>query len=380
MNSRRRLAAAPTICQLLHSLVVGGGEVLAAHIARRLGARYRFVFVCLDQLGTLGEALQAEGMPVHVVGRRPGVDWGCAVQLARVLRRERVDLLHAHQYAPFFYGATARWFSRRVPLVFTEHGRLFPDYRRPKRVWANRFLLGRHDRVIGVGKAVRQALVANEGLAERRVDVIYNGIDLLAYRNGAAAHREALRREWGCQPDSLVITQVARLDPLKDHATAIRAFERVHAVLPNSFLVLVGEGPDRARIESEIAAKRCRANIRLLGLRNDVPTILAAADLFWLTSVSEGIPLTLIEAMAAGLPVVSTNVGGVAEVVQADETGILVPAGDDAGLAAAVLHITRDSKARARMAEAGCRRANEKFSDEHMLCAYDRLYQELLGD
>src|SRR6516165_4253528 len=136
-----------TVCQVLHTLCVGGAEVLAARLARRLRDRYRFLFVCLDELGTLGEELRNEGFPVHVLGRRPGLDLRCTYRLAALLRRERVDVIHAHQYTPFFYCLTARLLCRRPALLFTEHGRHFPDYPRRKRMLANRLLLRQRDRV-----------------------------------------------------------------------------------------------------------------------------------------------------------------------------------------------------------------------------------------
>ena len=169
--------------------------MLAARLARRLAGSFRFVFACLEELGTLGEGLRAEGFPVEVLGRRPGIDGRCTRRLAGWLRRERVDLIHAHQYTPFFYGITARLLYRRPPVLFTEHGRSFPDYPRRKRIVANRLLLERRDRVVGVGQAVRQALIRNEGFPPGRVAVIYNGIDLSAFAAGTPG-REAARRSW----------------------------------------------------------------------------------------------------------------------------------------------------------------------------------------
>src|SRR5947209_13531305 len=110
----------PVICQLLHGLPVGGAEVLVARLARRLRESYDFRFVCLDELGTLGAELRAEGFPVEVIGRRAGVDWRLPLRLARLLARGKVALVHAHQYTPFFYALAARLFYRRPPILFTE--------------------------------------------------------------------------------------------------------------------------------------------------------------------------------------------------------------------------------------------------------------------
>jgi sugar transferase (PEP-CTERM/EpsH1 system associated) len=366
-----------TIVQLLHALTVGGAEVLAARLARRLRDEYRFVFVCLDGLGELGEQLRGAGFPVHVLGRRPGLDWRCPLRLARVLGRERADLVHAHQYTPFFYGLMGRLLCRRPPVLFTEHGRWLPDIRRPRRILANRLLVERRDRIVGVGKSVRQALIRNEGLPARRVGVVYNGIDVHAF--GDTRHdRPAVRREIGLGPHDLAILQVARLDHLKDHATAVRALARVARERPEARLVLIGEGPERAKIEACVREYKLAGRVVFLGLRRDVARLLAAADLFLLTSISEGIPLTVLEAMAAGLPVVSTRVGGVPEIVADGQTGLLAPAGDDEALAAVILQLAGNENLRRQLGDAGRERARTRFSEERMVGEYARIYEEML--
>jgi glycosyltransferase involved in cell wall biosynthesis len=369
----------PTICQLLHTLNVGGAEVLAARLARRLRDRFRFLLVCLDELGALGKDLAEEGFHVTVVGRRqPGVDWRCAWRLGRLLRREGVGLIHAHQYGPFFYALAARLLYRRPPVLFTEHGRDHPDHPRRKRIVVNQLLLRRRDRVVGVGEAVRQALIHNEGIPAGRVEVLYNGVDLSPFGR-PCADRAALRREVGAEDGDFVIFQVARLDRLKDHATAVRALARLVPRLPRARLVLVGEGPERGPIEELVRRDGLGAHVRLLGLRKDVARLLPAADLFLLTSVTEGIPLTVIEAMGAGLPVVATRVGGMTEVVEDGGTGLLAPAGDDGALAEQVLRLAQGPALREEMGRLGRARAAELFSEERMLDGYVRLYREMLG-
>jgi sugar transferase (PEP-CTERM/EpsH1 system associated) len=366
----------PTICQLLHTLHVGGAEVLAARLARRLRERCRFVFACLEERGTLGEDLRQEGFPVEVLGRRPGLDLRCAWRLGRLLRRERVDVLHAHQYTPFFYAVAGRFPFGRPPILFTEHGRHQPDYPRRKRIVFNRLMLRGRDRVVAVGQAVRQALVVNEGIPERRIEVVYNGIDAGRFA-GRPGDRAEVRREMGLGADDLVIVQVARLDYLKDHATAVRCLARVAREAPAARLVLAGEGPEEAAIRAQVEQLGLGQSVRFLGLRKDVGRLLQGADLFLLSSVSEGIPLTVIEAMCAGLPVVCTRVGGTGEVVVDGQTGLLAPAGDDAALADAILRLHRDPDLRRRMGEGGRARAREMFSEEQMAGRYLALYEEM---
>jgi sugar transferase (PEP-CTERM/EpsH1 system associated) len=367
----------PTVCHVLHSLKVGGAEVLAARLARQLGGEYRALFACLDELGTLGQQLRDDGFTVEVLERRPGIDWRCVLRLARLLRRERVDLVQAHQYTPFFYAAAARLLAPRAAVLLTEHGRHQPDYPRPKRKLANRLLLRRRDRVVAVGQAVREALVANDGFPAQRVGVIYNGIDLTPFA-APRDDRGTIRREMGAGDDEFVILQVARLDYLKDHATAVRTLARVLPHLPDARLVLVGEGPELQAIEEVVRQHGVGAQIRFLGLRKDVARLLSGADLFLLTSVSEGIPLTVIEAMAAGLPVVSTRVGGLPEVVVEGRTGLLEPAGDHAALGRAVCRLAAEPALRREMGHLGRERAETVFSEELMLAQYGALYREML--
>jgi len=313
---------------------------------------------------------------VDVLGRRPGMDWNLPRRLAALWRRQRVDVVHAHQYTPFFYALLSRLCYRRPPVLFTEHGRHYPDYPRPKRMVANRLLIERRDRVVGVGQAVRRALIENEGIPPERVAVIYNGVDLPDLV-AQAGERLAVRRELGLGASDLMILQVARLDYLKDHGSAVRAMAQVVQHCPRAHLVLVGEGPERASVEESVRRHGIEARVHLLGLRNDVARLLDAADVFLLSSISEGIPLTIIEAMAAGLPVVATRVGGLAEMVEDGATGLLAPAGDDKALAGAILRLAHDPRLRSEMGQRGRASRSERFSAGKMYEAYHQLYQEM---
>ena len=219
-----------TVLQLLHAMSVGGAEVLAARLARRLGDRYRFRFACLDHVGEMGAELEKDGFPLVVLNRGKGFDWQCAKRLRKELLTHRVDVIHAHQYTPFFYALTAGLIRRRPPVLFTEHGRFHPDYPRRKRIVFNRTFLRATDRVVAVGEAVRQALIENEGIAPPRVKVIYNGIDLSRFRSLTEESRKAMRRRLGFSDNDFVVVLVGRLDYLKDHLTAVRTAERVAAV------------------------------------------------------------------------------------------------------------------------------------------------------
>ena len=365
----------PTVCHVLHTLSVGGAEVLAREFSRQGKHDFKFVFACLDEMGSMGKKLLTSNFKVISLQRKPGIDLGAAKRLKAYCKAQNVDVIHAHQYTPFFYSSISRVLGNRLPVLFTEHGRTFPDYRRRKRVFANQFLFSKKDRVIAVGNQVKRALIENEGIAEQKIEVIYNGIDVQRFIPNADV-REQTRRNLGIQSDETVVIHVARLDPLKDHLSAIRAFGLLNET-PRVKLLIVGEGPERNNIQAEIEKLGLHARISMLGLRDDIPDLLNAADACLLTSRSEGIPLTLAEAMATQLPVVATKVGGVPEIVVDGESGILCEAGDTKSLAASISKLCNSPKERVAFGQAGRRRIIEHFNADEMHQQYQSKYRQM---
>jgi glycosyltransferase involved in cell wall biosynthesis len=351
--------------------------MLAARLARRLRDRYEFVFACLDSIGTLGAELKQEGFAVEWLHRHDGVDFGCVRRLAQFAAESQAKLIQAHQYTPFFYSRAPGWWGYRPPVLFTEHGRTYPDVPSFKRRWFNRLRLRSVDRVVAVGEAVKRALIEKEAITANRIEVIYNGAKMDDFTTNAA-QRATIRKSLGIRAEEVVAIQVARLDYLKDHLTALRTAERVRRRLPHFRLLLVGEGPEREKIERELQSRNLSDTVIMLGLRTDVQALLSAADLFLLTSISEGIPVTFLEAMAARLPIVSTDVGGVNEVVVDRVTGRLAPAGDDEQLARCIEEVFTNPPQAQAMGLAGSRRAQEKFTEEQMHAAYSQLFDSLL--
>lgn len=367
----------PVICQLVHGLPVGGTEVLVDRLIRRLADRFHFVVACLDEAGELGQQLVDDGFEVNQLGRRPGFDWGCVRRLGRRLESQGVQLVHAHQYTPFAYAAAMRALGRRPRIVFTEHGRFYPDVASRKRKLFNRVMTSRHDRFIAVGGSVRQALIDKEGLPGPQIEVVYNGVSQSPLRP-TPAQRADVRAELGVAESEFLVLQVARLDTIKDHATALRTIAAAVRQDPRLKLHIIGDGPERPSIERQVAELGLAHSVKILGQRRDVPRLLAAADAFLLTSVSEGIPVTIIEAMAARLPVISTAVGGVPEMIENGVSGMLASAGDDAGLASALVRLANDAQFRNGLIDCGAHRAAQCFSEDLMIERYAHIYSEML--
>jgi glycosyltransferase involved in cell wall biosynthesis len=362
---------------VLHVMQVAGAEMLVAETIRRLGSHIEPTVLCLDAVGPLGEQLRSEGVHVVDLHRRPGRDWRVAWRMAREIHRRRIEVLHAHQYTPFFYAALARVLSLGRPrLIFTEHGRHYPDIVLSKRRIVNRLVFDRLANAVNACCGFSaDSLSRFDGFAARRIEVIENGVELSRYHR--KPDKEALRKQLGLAPDRLYVANVARFHPVKDQAMLLRAFAGVASQRVDVDLLLVGDGPLRGELETLTAELNLRERVRFLGIRSDVPEILTAVDVFALTSVSEAASLTLLEAMASGLPVVVTAVGGNPEIVREDREGLLVPRGDVSATTAALLRLLNDSEAAARMGAAGRARVEERYHLDRTVSTYYQLYQRL---
>lgn len=364
---------------VVHVMQVAGAEVLVRETITRLGPAIAPTVFCLDGVGRIGEELQARGVEVLALGRRPGWDVRVSRTLATAAAARNIEVFHAHQYTPFFYAAMAKTLIRPWPkLILTEHGRHFPDLVSPVRRAANRLVFDRlADRVNACCGFSARALCRIDGFAGNRIEVIENGIEVDRY--GPSTDRPALMRRLGLDPARRYVAHVARHHPVKDQPTLIRGFAGIAAEFPDTDLLLVGDGPLRPDLEKLVADLGLTARVKFLGVRPDVADVLRAADVFGLTSVSEAASLTLLEAMATGLPVVVTAVGGNPEIVRAGVDGLLFPRGDAGGCAAALRTLLADPAFARKLGDSGRARVRAKYRLEQTVAAYHRLYREVVG-
>jgi glycosyltransferase involved in cell wall biosynthesis len=358
------------VLHVLNTLQIGGAEVLVLNLAQGYDrSRFDLRVASLGEDGAIGARLRAIGVPTFALGRRPGLDPALVGKLVGLCRREAIEVVHSHNVAPWLYaGPAGRWAGAAV--CHTEHSSLLPAQRA---LWrAERVLATLTRAVICDGDSVRRQLVDQQGLPARKVITIHNGVDLAA--SAPAADRLAQRRAAGIDGAGPVIGAVARLEPVKDQAMLVRAFTQVLAAEPRARLVLVGDGGQRRALQDQVAAAGIAAHVVFLGARADVAALLPLFDVFALSSLSEGLPLTILEAMAAGLPCVATAVGAVAEAIVADQTGLLVPARDAAGFAAALLTLVRDPARARQMGHAGQQRARAHFDLRVMIRRYQDLW------
>jgi len=373
----------PLIAHVLYRLDTGGMERMLVTLINHTHQRYHHVVICLEGYGALRDQIEPDDVTCVVLGKRPGKDWGCYFRLWRILRKLKPDLVHTYNIGALDAAPVARLAGvRRV--VHAERGRDAADPRGESRKYRllRRWLLPLIDRFLPVSRDLQSWLVKKVGIPPSRIVCIPNGIDVA---NFATASGSGVRPLLGsfAPPGTILIGTVGRLDAVKDQAGLIVAFCQLCEALPAERerlrLVLVGEGPQRAALESQIESTGLSAQVRLLGNRNDVAALLAEFDVFVLSSIAEGMPGVLLEAMATGLPVVATAVGGVGEVVAADVTGTLVPASDSEALAGALASYVLDTGLRIERGTAGRVRVISRFGLQTMLSAYTALYDELLN-
>ena len=363
--------ADPSVLQVVLTLNPGGTERLVLELVKRLAGQSRQAVCCLDEAGTWGEALRADGTQVTVLGRQPGFHPSLARRLAAAAREVEADVLHCHQYSPFVYGALVRVARPGLRLVFTEHGRLSDAPPSPKRRAMNPVLAHAASHIASVSHDLKRHMVA-EGLPEARIEVVHNGIELGPAPAGDAAAE--LRRRLELPSDAFVVGTVARLDPVKHLQTLVDAAGQLAQRGRQIHVVVVGDGPERATLERETQARGVKHALHFLGHRDDARAFLPGLDVYVNCSISEGISLTILEAMAASVPVVATAVGGTPEIVT-DQVGRLVPPRDPLALAAELDTLATQPALREALGRAARARVAEHFTIETMTERYLRMYR-----
>jgi glycosyltransferase involved in cell wall biosynthesis len=362
----------PRILLLVTLAETGGAQTYVATLLPVLAEHFD-VAVAAHGPGPLRDAARAAGVRFieleHV--RRPlsvRRDPLGLLELVRVVRRERPHIVHANSAKAAALGRLAAWLTRVPIRIYTVHGWAFTAYGGASAAlyrWVERLLGPLTTATICVADSERRAGLEARTCAEATTVVIHNGVE----------PRPVESRETRSGPCRLVT--VGRLQAPKDPLTLVRALA---ALAHGSHeTVIVGDGPDRSAVEAEVRRLGLDSAVRLAGVRNDVAALLAAADLFVLSSRSEGLPLSILEAMAAGLPVVASSVGGVPELVLDGETGLLVPPGDSRSLAQAIERLLADPALRGRLGAAGRARVAEHFDLASTQRAHLDLYRSLLA-
>jgi glycosyltransferase involved in cell wall biosynthesis len=354
---------------------IGGAERLLFELITRLDrTRFEPVLVCLKERMSLGAKMAEQGVRVYSDVSRGRFDLRVVHRLAALFRKERVQVVCTVGTGgdrSFWGRLAARWAG--VPVVIScPHSMGVPDTFEP----SNRMLSGITDAFIAVARRQKSYLVKSEGFPAGKIRVIHNGVDLDRFTPANADPR--LRASLGIPPDAPLAGLVAYLRPEKDIATFLRAAALVHERLPAAHFVIVGDGPERKKLESLTDELNLRDVVRFAGLCQDVREWVRSLDVFLLTSICEAFPVSLLEAMACEKPVIATNVGAIPEMILHGQTGFLVRPRDHAGVADAICDVLRDPAAAREMGHRARRHVEDHFSLESMVRGYEQLFVQLL--
>ncbi len=362
------------ILYIIGQLSTGGAELqliqLATHVDR---ARFTPIVCALSECVPHASELQAAGIQVITLPRKMDPDLTRLWRLPRLVRRCQPHLIHSYL---FVANAWARLVGRflGLPVVISERNTLIQKPRGQRIV--DRALAGWASLMIANSQAGARLAIARHEIAPDKVVTIHNGIAL--ERFARTRDRVEVRRELGLGPADPVVGIVARLSQQKDHATLMRAMAHVIEEMPSARLLCVGDGPLRSELQ-ELAADLGLGHATIFaGTRSDVPDLLAAMDVVVLSSRWEGLPNTLMEAMAASRPVVATQVGGIPELVCDGETGLLVPPANLCALAGAILRLLGNAGAAHLMGLRGRMRVERDFRLDKMVAATEAAYETLL--
>lgn len=353
------------VCHLSLGLSTGGLERLLVDIARfHDQSRWSMSFVALNEVGGPGEEIRAAGCDVTGLHLNGASRWTTIRRLARLFREQKIDVVHTHNAYPHLVGTLAAKWAGVPCVIHTRHGQRFGHGWRSR--WSFRLAAYGVDRIIAVSDDAARLCVAHDGVPKRQVLRIWNGIDCDKFAfQGSVGQTTAI--------------SVARLSKEKDFPTLLRATALVRERNPEFRLRIVGGGPELPRLVALRDELGLGEIVELLGERKDVPELLKTAGFFVSSSLTEGVSLTLLEAMAVGLPILATDVGGNPEVVEAGVTGELVPAGDPRPIADGILKMLAQRPLWPVMSEAARRRVETHFDIRLMVSRYESLYDECLA-
>jgi len=370
------------VAYIVHTFAMGGLERCIARLVNHLDrSRFEPLIVCLNRNGDAAQWLGVEDVPVYELRKRAGNDPRVIGGLKRLLCRERVDLVHSHNWGTLLETTLARRWARVPCHVHAEHGLELadlelPGWRRNLRGIVSRWAMRQADIIVCVAQSVRDKMVERTGCDVDRIHLIGNGVDVPGL-DSLGDQPQVLRHQLGVNEDAILLGSIGRLAPVKDFSNAIAATAELVKQDSDVHLVLVGDGPLRSELTQQSRRLGIENRVHLVGQQNHVALYLASMDIYINSSLSEGMSLSILEAMAAGRPCVVTDVGGNALLVAGDDPcGMVVPAADPAALAAGIQRLARDSELRQSLGQRARIRHRQTYSTEVMVRRYEQMYLE----
>jgi len=364
------------VMHILHTLGTAGLQKGVVNLANHLNSMdFEISICCLEESGVFEKRLNP-GTKVFVMNKPPGFDYTLPLRLAKLFRREKTMIVHTHNFGTYLYGAIGAKLAWGPKVVHGEHGSLLqPSEGKPKDLIIRRYLSYVTDVIHTMSADLKHALVRMTMINPKKIITILNGVELEKFKR---APNPRFRVMLGMQLEDLVIGSTGRIAPVKNFELLIRVIPEVNRAGIYPKVLFVGDGPSLPNLKSLTKEYHLEEQILFLGDRSDVPELLNMMDIFVLPSFSEGLSNSILEAMATGLPVIATDVGGNPELVVHNETGFLFPSEDAATLTKRILELAGDAEKKHRMGALGRKRVEELFTLERMMQNYEQLYRNVL--
>ncbi len=335
-------------------------------------ARFESAVLCLREEGPLAEELRAEQVPILSIDSDPTrADYLASLKVARLLREFRPDVIHTHNTTALLFGVSGAKLAGVPWVVHTDHSRMYPE--QPHIGFAERFMSRWVDRFVAVSDTTADELDRHLGIPRNRILTVTNGIEGSRYR--CTVDRVAKRSELGLPVEAFVVGVTARIVREKGLTVLLEAVHQLRSRCPTLHVVLAGSGVAEQELRTQAAALGLRDRVHFLGLRRDIPALLQVFDAYVLPSLREGLPLGILEAMAAARPIVASEVGGVGTAIQHEVSGLLVEAGQADQLANAIERFVEQPQFARQLGDAAERTFSERFSAEAMVRRYESLYE-----
>ena len=366
-----------TILHCIDTTGPGGAETVFIELASRLSTQKYRSLVVIRGKGWVWEELRRRGMEPVLLDAKGSFNWRYLARLRRLIRSEGVNLVQSHLLGSNVYSSLAGLLTG-TPVVATFHGSV--DIGDKERLMGAKFALinAGADVVIAVSKQLREDIIGRTPLRANRTRVIYNGIDTSAFRRPRS---RTLREKFGWPGNAIVIGSLGNIRPAKGYDILLRAAARLQKSPRPYRFVIAGQG--KGDLYEKLLSLRdelgLKESVRFLGFIDDAGDFLANIDLFLSSSVSEGLPLSAIQAMAANLPLIATRCGGYEELIQDHENGWLVEVGNPDAIADAIDSLTRDTRLQAALGKQARRHVVETYDIRVMLTAYENIYDRLLA-
>jgi len=363
------------IAFITSTLVVGGAERQWYELIKGVDKeKFNIIVICLYGLGSMGKEIADIGIKTHFNILRNRFDFFSIFHLIRILKKEKIDTVFLiRQPLSVFYGVIAARIARVRKIIMAIHDTGVLE-RKTKIFLTNKIFTRFINTVVAIGTNQRAYLIKRERIPEQKIVTIFNGVDIQKYK--LDIDRETKKRQLGIPLDHKVVGIISRLHPCKRHDVFLKSVQLVLKKHPKTIFLVVGEGRERPRVEEMINTLGIGQNVRLLGLRKDIPEINKVLDVSVLSSdpVVETLPMVIIESMASSVPVVTTNVGSISDLIKDKENGFLVSHGSPDKLAKAISDVLENARLAEKMGKRGHEIAAEKFSYEKMVEEYEGLF------